>query len=285
MTHQTRNHPWPLKTNSNKNPKSTAIVCVNYNTKELITQLIWSIYRNVGSLGFAKLVIVDNHSTDGSIEILRCLENVGLIKLIENSQNIYHGPALNQALDFLAVKQKNKNYQEINAIWILDSDCVVLRPDALENATQVMTESKAAIIGQPVYDKWSKGSFGLHSLLIDPWQVWRNSIIPFEEHGEPSKHLQESCNEQGLILTPFDFIKNRYIIHLGRGTLAEIKKNKDENNRYFGWARDHFQPHYAGEEGIEDIYNKLKAAFYKDVPYFEPLTIVNAIKNYSKSEM
>jgi glycosyltransferase involved in cell wall biosynthesis len=283
MNYNIRNHPWPIETNHCKTPETTAIVSVNYNTKELITQLIWSIYKNPGITGFAKLIIVDNHSIDGSLEILRALDNADLIELIENSQNIYHGPALNQALDFLAVGQQGNTCQKINAVWIIDSDCMVLRPDTLENSTQVMTESKAAIVGQPVHDKWSKGSFGLHSLLIDPWKVWRNLINPFEEHGEPSKHLQESCVEQGLVLTSFDFIKDRYIIHLGRGTLAEIKKNNDETNRYFDWAKSHFHPHYAGEEGIEVSYNLLKASFYVDVPDFEPLTVVNAIKTVAKS--
>jgi glycosyltransferase involved in cell wall biosynthesis len=278
MDHEARNHPWTADADQEKTPQTTAIVTAHHNTYQLIVQLIWSIYRNLGAGGFAKFVVVDNNSSDGSQEFLRRLAEEGLIDLIENTRNEYHGPALNQAFDYLSVLQQKGNNPTINAIWVLDSDCVVLRPDTLASATRIINRTRAALVGQPVFDKWSNGTFGLHSLLVDPAKVWRDPISPFEEHGEPSKHLQESCIQAGLRLTPFSFTAEGYIIHLGRGTLAALVNKKETSNRYFEWAKDHFQPHYAGEKSAENNYKEFLADFYRATPDFSVESVINSIK-------
>lgn len=129
---------------------------------------------------------------------------------------------LNQAFDALSRAQRADTGPTIDAIWVLDSDCVVLRPDALTQALDAMTTTGAAIVGQPVWDEWNRGTFGLHALLIDPAQVWRDPIAPFAEDGEPSRRLKESCIEAELTMTPFGFTADGYIVHLGHGTLAQV---------------------------------------------------------------
>jgi glycosyltransferase involved in cell wall biosynthesis len=47
-----------------------AIVVANYNTRRLIAQLIFSLYRILGRDQFDELVVVDNASTDGSRQLL-----------------------------------------------------------------------------------------------------------------------------------------------------------------------------------------------------------------------
>lgn len=279
MNHDTRHHPWPVNTDPVKTPATTAIVTVNHNTRELIVQLIWTIHRSLGPDGFARLLVVDNASTDGSRPILQTLADEGLIELVTNDQNAYHGPGLNRALDHLAQSQ-DEGSAAISAVWVLDSDCVVLGPDVLDLATSAMSRTDAAIVGQPVWDEWNGGTFGLHSLLIDPAQVWHDPIVPFAEHGEPSKHLQESAIAAGLTMTPFPFTAERHIIHLGRGTLAQVARTGERDNRYFDWARDHHQPHYAEEAGSERAYAEIHAAFRRDVPSLDvdPRVIVSAIR-------
>lgn len=279
MNHETRHHPWPIETDPVKTPGATAIVVVSYNTQELVTQLIWTIHRALGPDGFARILVVDNASTDGSREILRALAEEGLIDLIALDRNIYHGPALNAAFDHLA-RTCDEGGPPIDAVWVLDSDCVVLRPDVLSVATAAMTETNAAIAGQPIWDEWNGGTFGLHSLLIDPAQVWRHPIVPFEEHGEPSKHLQESVIAAGLTMTPFPFTADRHIVHLGRGTLAQVAGAEERDNRYFAWAEDHHAPHFTEEPGAEQAYAEIHAAFQEDVPSLDldPGTVVAAIR-------
>jgi glycosyltransferase involved in cell wall biosynthesis len=67
------------------------IVVVNYNTRRLIAQLIYSLYRTLRPPTF-RLVVVDNGSTDGSAELLSAIAAAGLCDLIVNRTNRYHGP-------------------------------------------------------------------------------------------------------------------------------------------------------------------------------------------------
>lgn len=277
MNHDTRRHPWPIDTDTIKTAETTTIATVSYNTRELTAQLIWTIFRALGAGGFARLLVVDNASTDGSREMLRTLADHGLVELIALDHNIYHGPALNAAFDHLG-RTSEHGGAPVDAVWVLDSDCVVLRPDVLRLATAAMTETHAAIAGQPVWDEWNRGTFGLHSLLIDPAQVWRDPIELFEEHGEPSKHLQQSAIAAGLTMTPFPFTADRHIVHLGRGTLARVARAGERGNRYFDWAADHHTPHYAEEPGGDLAYADVHDAFQRDVQDFQPETIAAAIR-------
>lgn len=70
------------------------VVVVNYNTRRLVAQLIYSLYRTLRPPRF-RLVVVDNGSTDGSAELLSAVAAAGLCHLIDNPDNRYHGPGLN----------------------------------------------------------------------------------------------------------------------------------------------------------------------------------------------
>ena len=281
MEHGTRIYSWPDNKKQSKSSQTTAIVVINYNTKQLIIQLIWSLYNFLKPADFVKLMIVDNDSSDGSQQVLRKLSEEKMISYIENKKNLYHGPALNQAFDALSKAQQDKGSQ-VNAIWVLDSDCVILKPDTLVVAIKIMNENQAALVGQPVVDKWNNGAFGLHSLLVDPQQIWKDPIAPFEEHGQPSQHLQESRIQARLKVAPFNFTSEDYVIHLGRSTLAAIVNKKEKENRYFEWATKNSVPHFAGEPNAKENYEAFQKKFYQAVPNFEIETVVNAIKQIAK---
>jgi GT2 family glycosyltransferase len=70
---------------------SVGIVVANFNTYALIAGLVFSLYRLLGRGEFSQLVIVDNASRDGSRELLSAFERAGLITLILNSRQRYHG--------------------------------------------------------------------------------------------------------------------------------------------------------------------------------------------------
>jgi len=69
----------------------------------------------------AKLIIVDNASSDGTQEWLKLLSQRGDIQLIQNNSNIGHGPAIEQAL----------NHTQSPYIVTLDSDAFPLSDDWL----------------------------------------------------------------------------------------------------------------------------------------------------------
>ena len=97
---------WP-STDSSIEPSGVVVVTVNYNTKRLVSMLLWSLYRFLGS-ELRSVVVVDNGSSDGSIEILQACARFGLCELIPNDTNRYHGPAISQALSAQKMSRKSR---------------------------------------------------------------------------------------------------------------------------------------------------------------------------------
>jgi glycosyltransferase involved in cell wall biosynthesis len=253
------------------------VVVVSYNTRRLTAQLIYSLYRTLRPPEF-HLVVVDNGSTDGSAELLSAVADAELCDLIRNPENRYHGPALNQGMSRLA-ELHDSGAVPLTAAWLLDSDCVVLRPDALSAPCAVMRETRAALVGQRGYDSSDADELlGLHSLLLDPAQVWRPDIPPFQDHGSPSEALQRSCAEAGLVAVDFPYTRDGYVIHVGRGSLRQLLAAGERTNRHYDWATTHHEPHFALEPAAPAAYAAFQAAFARDVSTLDGASLVRACR-------
>jgi GT2 family glycosyltransferase len=129
------------------------IVVANYNTRRLIAQLVFSLYRVLGGSEFAQLVVVDNASTDSSRDLLRGLQHAGLLHLIGNRTQRYHGPALTQGVSWLAHRQNRVAADEqLDYVWVLDSDVIILPSDAVRAALEMFKRPGAAAVGQTMGD-------------------------------------------------------------------------------------------------------------------------------------
>ncbi len=254
---------WPTGPRSTRDKARVAAITVNYNTRVLIAQLLYSLYGRPGNQQMVRMVVVDNASTDGSRELLVRMAASGVCDLIANDEQHYHGPALNQAMNWLAQRQASVSPGElIDYVWVLDSDCVVIRGDTLVEAIHSLQSSGAALAGQASANQWhAEETIGLHSLLIDPSQVWRDPIPPFEDSGEPSLSLQLGCAAAGLSRIEFPFTRDGYIVHRGRSTLAEVLWRGETGNKHYQWAVDHHEPHFNTEPGAVDLYRTVQAEF------------------------
>ncbi len=76
----------------------------------------------------------------------------------------------------------------------------------------------------------------MYSLLLEPSQVWRDPIAPFEDSGEPSLSLQLGSAAAGLSRIEFPFSRDGYIVHRGRSTLAEVLSRGETGNKLYQWA-------------------------------------------------
>jgi len=72
-----------------------SIVIVNWNTKELLLDCLASVYAMVRDLSF-EVFVVDNASTDGSVEVVR--EQYPQIRIIQNEKNLGFAAGNNKAL-------------------------------------------------------------------------------------------------------------------------------------------------------------------------------------------
>ncbi len=144
-------------------PGRVAVITVSYNTRELTALLLWSL-RRILAWGSLEIVVVDNGSTDGSAELLAKVDAAGGCRLIANADNAMHGPALTQAMSFLA----SRRTELPRWVWALDSDVVISRPNALEQALRCAEETNAAVVGESWWDdEHGMDRFLAYSLLLE----------------------------------------------------------------------------------------------------------------------
>jgi hypothetical protein len=258
-----RLHEWPSNGGIGA-AERVGVVMVSYNTASVTAQAIYALLRTIRTPA-VRLVVVDNASTDGSAELLTALAEAGLCEVIANREQRYHGPALTQAVDHLAATQTGD--RRVGAVWVMDSDCIVLRPDTLSAGVDLMMGTGAGLVGQWSVDRWHRPGelLGLHCLLLDPVQVWRDPVAPFEEDGSPSRRLQDSARRSGITVAELPFTRDGYVVHLGRTTLRAVLRDGARGNRYFDWARTHAEPHFMDEPLAPQRYAAFLAAFNDEV--------------------
>jgi glycosyltransferase involved in cell wall biosynthesis len=275
--------PWPERLSGNR---SVGIVVASFNTRRLVGQLVFSLYRLLGGDQFSELVVVDNASTDGSRELLAALHRARLVHLIRNRTQRYHGPALTQGVSWLARRQR-----PVDHVWVLDSDVVILRSDTISDPLAAARRHPAALVGQKLGDdayndllRNNPEMLNPCSLLFDPSRVWRDPIPPFLEDGAPATALQIAADACGLRLLDFPFVEDGYLLHLGRGTLRELARSADTANRYYEWALGHQEPHFGGQKGAADLYRDFGDRFDAEVGELTPENLVDAIRRGAAAE-
>jgi hypothetical protein len=166
---------------------------------------------------------------------------------------------------------------------VLDSDVVVLRPDTVHDALRELRRLGAAAVGQrtgdPVYNRVLRNNpemLNPCSLLLEPARLWRDPIPPFLEDGAPSTALQVAADERGLCLVEFPFVEDGYLLHLGRGTLREVAAANVTENRYYAWAVEHRDYHFAGRADGAELLAGFLDVFDREVGDLTPDSLVAA---------
>jgi N-acetylglucosaminyl-diphospho-decaprenol L-rhamnosyltransferase len=111
-----------------------AIIVVNWNTRELLKPCLDSATSAIEDLR-GRIVVVDNGSTDGSIDLLR--QAYPWVQVIENRDNVGFAAANNQALKLLDARH----------ILLLNSDAVLLPNTAKSMVDFLDNNPKAAVVG------------------------------------------------------------------------------------------------------------------------------------------
>jgi glycosyltransferase involved in cell wall biosynthesis len=249
-----------------------AILTVSYNTRELTAFLLWSL-RRVLQYPDIEVVVIDNASDDGSAELLAEAEEGGLCVLLANGRNREHGPALTQGMSWLA----GRTTAPAKWIWVLDSDVVVSRPDALSAAIDAADGVAAGFVGESHWDRWHQvDRFESYSLLFRPDQIWKPGVQPFVEGGDPSFDLINSVAELGIRTAQFPFTADNYLIHRGRSSLAAVVEREDSSHPLYDWALEHHQPHFGGIGGAEQRYQSLIRSFRKETGPLSGSSLVTA---------
>jgi hypothetical protein len=128
----------------NADQVDVSVVIVNWNTRNLLAQCLESVDDTGGKL-IVEVLVVDNGSTDGSVEMVR--QDFSKVHLIANPKNVGFARANN-----LALANSTGKY-----VLLLNSDTEML-PDSLENTARFMdAHPDAGLVGARLLN--ADGSF------------------------------------------------------------------------------------------------------------------------------
>ena len=253
-----RRRPWPETT-----PNGDVVgVSVNYNRLDVTLQMLYSVYRVLDEAP-KRMIIVDNGSTDGSVEFLADLDAAGLITLVRNRLSREHGPGLNRG-----VAEARKLEPNCSLVWLLDSDVFMVRPDTLTAASSFLHDGELVMCGPENSDaNGVPGGYAhISCLLFDPRPVWRRPTPVFFDHGAPGSTMQRYLRRVGTPIDHFPFYEKGYVVHLGRATLQTIVAAGEADNPYYGWARDRPGHHYEGNLNGPVLHAAIADALTTDMP-------------------
>jgi GT2 family glycosyltransferase len=173
-----------------------SIIIVNYNSKDILLNLLGSINQNT-RLRDLEVIVVDNASKDGSAEALRSKKDV---RVIANSRNLGFSTAVNQG-----IKASGGEY-----LLLLNPD-ISVKPGAIDVMLRFIESNKnAGAVGCKILNpdgsiQTSGKSFpdpmvmlfvtlGLHKLFPNN-PVTKSYYHPLEDYDKPHQveHLMASC--------------------------------------------------------------------------------------------
>ncbi|MCX8053452.1 MAG: glycosyltransferase [Armatimonadetes bacterium] len=162
-----------------------SVSIVNWNTRDLLDQCLDSVYATIGGLD-AEVIVVDNASTDGSVEMVR--NEYPRVILIENKTNVGFAAANNQALAI----SKGRHFLLLNP----DTIC---HPDALNRLVCFLDEHpRCGAVGPLVLNE--DGTLQ-HSWAKFP-TVWSETIGKLDR-STPGQTHPPATAEEARALKPF----------------------------------------------------------------------------------
>ncbi len=129
-----------------------SVIIVNYNVKYFLEQCLLSVRKAAQDMA-VEVWVVDNRSTDGSVEMVR--EKFPEVKLIANTENVGFGKANNQALAL----SSGKYVLFLNPDMVLPEDCFRQCIDYMEKHPDVGALGPRLVDGKGVFLPESKRGF------------------------------------------------------------------------------------------------------------------------------
>jgi glycosyltransferase involved in cell wall biosynthesis len=246
----------------------------------LVGRLVFSLRRIVDEgVSVGPIVVVDNNSTDGSAQWIRLLGDSGVVEPILNRRQRYHGPGLNQGLEYLRKNARNgrPGFADIDYVFLADSDVFICRGEVFLHAIRAMKAVHSALAGEFVANENIRGGEAhVSSLIFDPSVLWRRGFHPFEQHGVPELEFQRTVVGHRLVRLDFPFRRNLYLIHLWNATMKAICSANERDNKYFNWASANLAAKSSLNEKAEYILDEFEQLYRLEAPSGEPAALVAA---------
>lgn len=195
----------------------TAVI-INYKTPDLTSHALSTFraaYQNT------PVLLIDNASDAAETTLKVAIEAAQPgVRLIENQQNLHHGPAMHQAMGLAKTPY----------VLFLDSDCTVEQPGFIElMAVQLLAQVTNYASGPQQYvnnrgfpvSAQARGAI----LYISPWcmlvkRELYSELPPFELHGAPVLSNMLGATKRGFSLIGLSL--DKYVTHACRGTAGRF---------------------------------------------------------------
>jgi len=191
------------------------VICVNFKTPDLTRDCVSSLrqfYPNV------KIILIDNGGCGASLRMVRQLGEMYDLTVIENRDNIGHGPALNQGIRLATTPY----------VFTLDSDTRIEKGGFIEEMTgRFKADAGLFALGWLRYtgkngvatpkQELQRGMKYVHpyACMLDR-EKYLGLSVGFIHSGAPATALMNAAGEAGYGLE--DFPVNKYIWHKVAGT-------------------------------------------------------------------
>jgi GT2 family glycosyltransferase len=140
------------------------IIIVNWNNKKILQDCLESIYNTQVSYSY-KIIVVDNNSEDGSVELIKN-KFVDVI-LIENNNNFGFAKANNQAIKIA----------KTDHILLLNNDTIITQNDCFSNMVRFMQENPiVGVLGcKLLFPNGTLQSLGEKYTSV--WEIFKKQIL------------------------------------------------------------------------------------------------------------
>lgn len=178
-----------------------SIIIVNWNTKDLIQDCIYSIHIGLNKYTY-EIIVVDNGSKDNSLEMIKA--QFPEVILIENSENIGYSKANNQGIkkskgDFICLLNSDTLILD-NALEKIvghlkkdpkvgSATCLLLNPDG--------SSQFGSALGEPNLIYFFSVETGLYKYFPRS-KIWGRPLLSFKDHRYP--HEIEVCPSAIIII-------------------------------------------------------------------------------------
>jgi len=237
-----------LENKTIKNDVHIFLLC--FNEKILLPQTIKH-YRD--RLPNSKITILDNYSTDNSVEIAKTFKNVEIVMF--DSENILN--------EFIQTNLKNNCWKSVTSGWIIVADmdewlCVDehMLKNELMKGTSILSVEGYNIVAKSLKDDLS--DINLHNLQTGVQNIWESKKLCFLK----DKIFEINYDFGAHTCTPFGIVKyseniyiNKHMVMLGLPYLElryKLRYARTEEMRKVGMAT-----HYSDDlEKIRSIYEQ-----------------------------
>ncbi len=259
-----------------------AILVLNYNTKYLLNDCLTSLFKILNPDADAKVILIDNASKDGSVEMVK--KKFPEVKIIENQQNLGYSSGNNVGLK----KVKADFY------LLLNSDTLVLK-DSLINLVNFAKNSDFGIISCKLIFKNGEfqpnaGDFPFGFALFN-WISGMDGLLESLGINVPSFHINnvgyyEKSKKVGWVSGTAMLIKSETISRIGYldedifmyGEDVEYCYRALRNGINTGWTNSativHIQGGSSKDANFKQWLGEFKGILYIYKKYFDILSLM-----------